>query len=276
MTVDAPVLAWAESRTRRHVLAARSLRADGSPWLLDLGGGTAVLHTGRTPADLRTQAAALVAAAECGVPAPRLLGQRADGLLLTTTLPGASHLDAPPTPSRLRALGAAARLLAAVRLDPTPDLPHRARPIATEEFDQSPAQRDAAAALAELAPPTGPTVLVHGDLWTGNTLWTGDELTGFIDWDCAGVGHIGLDLGSLRCDAATAAGPAGPGHVLDGWGAPVPDLARWDVLAALSTPADMGAWLPVIHEQGRTDLDAATLTRRRDAFLADAVARLGR
>lgn len=276
MTVEAHVLGWVESLLRTPVLAVRSLRADGSPWLLDLGGDTVVLHTGRTPADLRTQAAALVAAAERGVPAPRLLGQRVDGLLLTTTLPGASHLSAAPTPTRLRALGAAARLLAAVRLDPTPDLPHRARPIATEDFDQSPGQRDAAAALAGVAPPAGPTVLVHGDLWTGNTLWTGKELTGFIDWDCAGVGHVGLDLGSLRCDAATAAGQDGPGHVLDGWGEPVPDLARWDVLAALSTPADMAAWLPVIHEQGRVDLDAATLTSRRDAFLADAVARLGR
>ncbi|MFC5285607.1 phosphotransferase [Actinokineospora guangxiensis] len=277
MTVDASALTWAETVLGRPVAGVRSLRAQGSPWLLDLDGGdqpTAVLHTGRPPADLRTQAAALLAAAERGVPAPRLLGQDPSGLLLTTTLPGGSHLSAPPTVPRLRAMGAALRLLSSVRMDPTPELPLRARAIEGEEFVPSPLQRAAEAALAALPPPSGPTVLVHGDLWTGNTMWIGDELTGFIDWDCAGVGHIGLDLGSLRCDAAIQVGRAAERHVLHGWGEPVADLARWDVLAALSTPADLALWIPIIHDQGRTDLDAATANARRDEFLERAMANL--
>jgi Phosphotransferase enzyme family len=36
----------------------------------------------------------------------------------------------------------------------------------------------------------------------GNTLWRGGELAAVIDWDCAGLGAAGVDLGSVRCDAA--------------------------------------------------------------------------
>ena len=274
MPPPAPAIVWAESVLGRSVLGTSDLRAGGSPWRLDLDGDAAVLHTGRSPADLRTQVAALRAAEAHGVPAPRLLGHDDSGLLLTTALPGDSRLTGPAPPGRLRAMGAALRVLAAVRLDPTDDLPRRTRPIEADEFTPTPLQRAAAALLAELPEPDGPTVLVHGDLWTGNTLWTGDELCGFVDWDCAGVGPIGLDLGSLRCDAAVAAGIPAADHILDGWGDPPPDLARWDIIAALSTPADLVEWLPIMHDQGRTDLDAATLTARRDGFLAEAMARL--
>lgn len=36
----------------------------------------------------------------------------------------------------------------------------------------------------------------------------------------------------------------------------------------------MALFMPVIHDQGRTDLDAATLNERRDAFLRAALAEL--
>ncbi|MGX7823836.1 aminoglycoside phosphotransferase family protein [Actinokineospora sp. 24-640] len=277
MTPGADELDWAATTAGTPVAGVRSLRAGGSPWLLDLGADTAVLLTGRKPAELRTQAAALLACAERGVPAPRLLGADAErGLLLTTTLPGGSHLGGPAAPARLRALGSAATLLAAMPLEPTPDLPRRHRPIELDEFAElSPMQERAAAALAEHPEPSGPTVLVHGDLWTGNTMWDGDTLTGFIDWDCAGAGPVGLDLGSLRFDAATAVGVEATAHVLAGWGLPAPDLAYWDIRAGISSPADLATWLPIMHDQGRTDLDAATMNARREAFLAAALRRLG-
>jgi hypothetical protein len=44
-------------------------------------------------------------------------------------------------------------------------------------------------------------------------------------------------------------------------------MAYWDLVAALTTPTDMATWLPVAHDHGRVDLDAATLNSRRDAFL---------
>jgi aminoglycoside phosphotransferase (APT) family kinase protein len=119
--------------------------------------------------------------------------------------------------------------------------------------------------------PQGGTGLVHGDLWQGNTLWTGERCVGIVDWDAAGVGHPGIDLGTLRLDAAIMFGLPAAAVVLEGWrqaiGQEPAAMAYWDLVAALTTPTDMATWLPVAHDHGRVDLDAATLNGRRDAFL---------
>lgn len=84
---------------------------------------------------------------------------------------------------------------------------------------------------------------MHGDLWQGNLMWDGDALTGLLDWDMAGVGHYGVDLCSLRLDAALMFGPEAAAPVLAGWeratGGPAQDVAYWDAVAALNQP---GTW----------------------------------
>jgi aminoglycoside phosphotransferase (APT) family kinase protein len=164
-----------------------------------------------------------------------------------------------------------------VTLEPSDDLPERERSLAGADFATAPpgptADRYAAAqeALDGLVPPGIPSSFVHGDLWQGNTLWQGTELTGTIDWDFAGVGHPGVDLGSVRCDAALMHGQAAADEVLAGWesawGAQVQDAAHWDLVAALSSPPDLNDWLPNFHAQGRGDLTLATVTERRDRFM---------
>jgi len=120
--------------------------------------------------------------------------------------------------------------------------------------------------------------LVHGDLWHGNTLWDDGRLTAVLDWDCAGVGPAGIDLGSLRCDAAWCHGVEAAGHVLRGWeaeaGRPASDVPYWDAVAALASPPDMG-WFPVsMSAQGRPDLTREVMLERRDAFVDAALSRL--
>src|SRR5579859_5695828 len=72
---------------------------------------------------------------------------------------------------------------------------------------------------------------------------TGYGLVLTADWDCAGVGPPGIDLGSLRCDAAWCHGGEAAGHVLRGWeaeaGRPASDVAYWAAVAALASPPDM-------------------------------------
>jgi aminoglycoside phosphotransferase (APT) family kinase protein len=102
-------------------------------------------------------------------------------------------------------------------------------------------------------------------------MWDGNVYTGALDWDFAGVGPAGIDLGSVRCDAAVMYGLAAADEVLVGWeaahGGPAPNVAWWDLISGLATPPDMGAWLPNFHAQGRTDLTLEVVTSRRDAYL---------
>ena len=109
---------------------------------------------------------------------------------------------------------------------------------------RSPLLEAAEARLGELPTPSGATVFVHGDLWQGNTVWNGQALVGMVDWDVAGVGHPGIDLGTLRLDAAITFGLPAAAEVLVGWqratGKAADATAYWDLVAALTTPTDMG------------------------------------
>jgi aminoglycoside phosphotransferase (APT) family kinase protein len=297
------VLAWVASVVKAPVAEVEGLRDGGSPWLLRLrgGGGSAravVLRTGGPEQGVRerfeTEAAALVAAAERGIAAPRLIAVGLDGevagtsaVLLSTLLPGRSRVPVRPTVERLWALGAGAAVLHAMSMAPRPGLPSRSRPL--EDIDFAAMRRahgssrlfeDAERAVAQAAPSGEESVLVHGDLWQGNTLWNGDTLTGMVDWDAAGVGHYGVDLGSLRCDAAIYFGPRAAEEILTGWqrscDRKAEDVAYWDVVAALSLPPDMADCLSALAGQGGPALDATTATARRDAFLRTALRQLER
>jgi len=292
---DAGLLRWAVriAAPGSEVVEVRGLRDGGAPWRLRLRQGGAdravVLRVGEDPAPLATEAAALELAAGHGIPAPRLLAAGLDRdppVVLVEAVEGASTIPAARPPARLRALGRAAAALAAIPLVPTPTLPRRDRPIATVDFaalrrrpPPRPLLLEAEARLAALPPSREPAGFVHGDLWQGNALWAAETLAALVDWDCAGAGPAGVDLGSLRCDAAVCFGTGAADDVLAGWeegaGRPAAEVARWDLVAALSTPPDMG-WFPgAIAGQGRPDLSREVLLARRDAFLGDALDRLG-
>jgi hypothetical protein len=111
------------------------------------------------------------------------------------------------------------------------------------------------------------------------SLVTDGPLDESVDWDCAGLGAAGIDVGSLRCDAAMCCGLDAPDHVLAGWQReaerPADSLAYWDAVAALSTPPDIGWFTDAVSDMaGRPDLTKRLLCERRDAFLADALDRL--
>jgi aminoglycoside phosphotransferase (APT) family kinase protein len=270
----------------------RGMREGGSPWLLRAGDRELVLRVG-SPGDLAqivTEVRALQLAAQAAIPAPRLLNYD-DGsaagvpLVLTGCLAGSSQIPPDPDPARLAALGGVAARLHTVPLEPSAELPLRTRPIAGEDFDRMRREQEpnelleqAEAVVHSTRPASGHSVFVHGDLWQGNTLWDGGRLTGLVDWDCAGAGDPGVDLGSLRCDAAVCYGPEMAAHVLTGWeqaaGQPARDVAYWDVVGALATPPDMGWFTDSIRAQGHHDLDQVTALARRDLFLRQALDRL--
>jgi aminoglycoside phosphotransferase (APT) family kinase protein len=216
---------------------------------------------------------------------------------LQTALPGNTLHGDPTAPEQLRAVGAHLAAVHGIRPQPDSNLSDRMQHVdvyRSDDFDtahdgertdplepgedvtsgyrrtsMTPRTRvaahllDHAGAQLDLHPrPTTPVGLVHGDAWLGNIMTTGAEVVGLIDWGCAGVGHPGVDLGHLRMSAVFEHGMPAPDDVLTGWqeeaGYPVEVPAYWDVIAALSTPADMGR-----------------LTQLRDTFLSDALERLG-
>jgi len=312
------VLSWAARAVApsARVVSATGMRAGGNPWLLRLAdaGGTCevVLKTGDVTArqdrrQLVTTVAALELAAGHAVPAPRLIAADLDGsaagtiAVLMTMLPGSSTIPRFASAARLRALGAAAGALQGVALAPRPGLEVRTRALYDMDFAQWRRSAGTSQLLARAEErtagrpvPDGEPVLVHGDLWQGNTIWSGESCSGIIDWDAAGAGSPGIDLGTLRLDVAlffgsspleSLAGSSGPGspaadQVLAGWqqaaGRQAENVAYWDVAAALCTVGDMACCLPgdLVGELGRPDLNAAILTARRDAFLAAALDRL--
>jgi aminoglycoside phosphotransferase (APT) family kinase protein len=278
------------------------MRAGGNPWLLRLadadGTDEVVLKTGDVTSDLDrrqllTTVAALELAAEHALPAPRLIAADLDGsaagtvAVLMTVLPGSSQIPRVASAARLRALGGVAGALQRITLAPRPGLELRTRALYDMDFaawrksvGTSPLLAMAEERIARLPVPDGELVFVHGDLWLGNTIWSGDACSGMIDWDAAGVGSPGIDLGTLRSDVALFFGASAPDEVLAGWqraaGRQAEHVPYWDVAAALCTVGDMAHCLPgdLLGELGRPDLNAAILTARRDAFLAAALNQL--
>lgn len=277
-----------------EVTVDRGLREGGSPWLIRTAGRSAVLRVAPTEnaAKVMTEATAMRYAAAAGLPVPEVLGHD-DGtatgfaLVLTSEMSGSSRIPAEPDAMRLRALAAAAARISAVDVAPSAALPVRSGPIGDVDWAGLRREHGASAMLlraeeaANRAEPADDHVaFVHGDLWHGNTLWDGAELTAILDWDAAGVGAAGIDLGSLRCDAALCYGTAASAEVLAGWedeaGRPACDVPYWDAVAALATPPDMGWVQPAMADQGRSDLSRELLTERREAFLDQALSQLER
>jgi aminoglycoside phosphotransferase len=268
------------------------------PWRFEVALGNTtirlILHAAREgdeSARLRFEVhrSALEQACSSGIQAPRLVAMDAGSatgrvVLLQTALPGNSRIPPRPDPVRFRALGRALGSIHRVFPDTDSGLPRRSRSLEDVDFSALPVPEGSAELFArarnladDASLELGECVFVHGDFWQGNTLWEAGTYQGAIDWDCAGVGPAGIDLGSLRFDVAVMYGPSAADEVTVGWkestGRPPQDLAYWDVMSCLCSPPDLSYWLPNFHHQGRTDLDLELVTVRRDAHLSMALSR---
>jgi aminoglycoside phosphotransferase (APT) family kinase protein len=268
------VVRWAGASSWRPL----KLKDAQQTWLVRTPSGRAILKTTTLSwygGGLLTEEVVLPLAARHDLPVPSLLDVgffEPAGVFatLTSVLPGESALPARAPRRRLRALGAAAALIHAVPLASRPGLPPHDRPVPYDPYVASRREGSAATtplldeadrAASAVSPPASSSVLVHGDYHLANTMWVGDTLTGFIDWDTAGVGHPGIDLGWARFDAALRYPMSAVDEIQRGWteatGREPEQLAYWDAVAALQSDADIGPF-----------------TEARDAFLRHALARL--
>jgi aminoglycoside phosphotransferase (APT) family kinase protein len=281
------MLVWAAACVAggARVAGVRALHGGDGPWLLRVESPprlVGVVLRAPTPRIddemIATNVAALMVAEEHSLPAPRLLGADLAGLAagvpvsVETVVPGSSAWPARVGVDRLLAAGAAIARVHRIQQAPSDHLPVRARPIAVDDFSRerrlgrmptTPLLQHADAVVRAATATGGPTVFLHGDVWPGNTMWSGAVCRALIDWKTAGVGDPGVDLGELRKQVALANGPDAPRHVLEGWerasGVRAVDVPYWDAVAALNTP---------------TECDPPEHTPHRDAFLRAALARL--
>ena len=279
-------LSWAAAAIgpSARVVDVRTLHEDQGPWRLRVehcGSTTYCVLRAPTPRidaiAVATGAAALETAERHGLPAPRLIdtdvaGSRAGvPSTLETVVPGTTDWPVASV-ERLRAAGAALAEIHRVAMSPGEHLPFRPRPIAVDDFaadrrcgrmETTPLLQQADELITAHGVPAHDSVYLHGDVWPGNLIWTGDQVSALIDWKTAGVGAPGVDLSELRKQVAITFGPEAPAAVLTGWehaaGTKARDVAYWDAVAALNTP---------------TELYAPVATDRRDAFLRSALSAL--
>ena len=295
------MLAWAARAVApgARIMQAAGLREGGNPWLLRLERAGEGIPWGRgedrdppVPGDrmqLRTQVAALALARDRGLPMPRVIavdlsGSQAGVLaLVTSVLPGSSAIPGRCPPGG-RAPGRGGGRDSCCRAD-APAGPAAADPAAGGHglCRLAPLSWYHAAAgqggrqVSELPVPGGAAVLVHGDLWQATRCGPHGVCTGVIDWDAAGAGSPGIDLGTLRLDAALYYRPGTADEILMAGGKPRAGAGARRVLGRCRR-ADHGRRHGAVPAAAArpppADLDARILTARRDAFLRAALSQL--
>ena len=215
------------------------------------------------------------------VPEPYLLRVPESGppALLMEYVEGSASLE----PACLElALDQMARLLARLHglLDlEIPELgaiedPRQELPRCLPRTDAGDAVRSALA-TGNVASPSNPPVLLHGDYWPGNLLWRGGRLAALIDWEDTCFGDPLADLATARVELLCAFGPEAAVDFTDRYlaemeatGRPVScaALPLWESYVSAAALSSMHSW----------GLDPAEEARRRrltrEAF--DAAARL--
>jgi aminoglycoside phosphotransferase (APT) family kinase protein len=225
-------------------------------------------HLDDEPDAVVREVAILGALAETSVPAPRLVAWSDDPpAVLATLVPGEPRVDLPD-------VGALREILRAIhQVEPEP-LARWAYRGYHEGFElERPAwwvdadlwQR--AMAQTMNARPTAPPVVIHRDFHPGNVLWTGDSISGVVDWGNACLGPAAFDVAHYRVNLAQLPGADSADAFLSG------DPA-WDLEAAFgfldwSHPPPNETWAgPWPH------VPVTVARRRLESFVARAVAAL--
>lgn len=116
-------------------------------------------------------------------------------------------------------------------------------------------------------------VLTHWDFWCGNTLWTGDVVTGVVDWSGARSGPRGIDLAWSRQDLVLLGDRDAADTLLAAYrsasGESVDDIAAWDRQAAAQAEPVVEEWAANYAGIGRGHLTGSVLRHRLDAWIEE-------
>jgi len=250
------------------------------------------------PGVCRREWQTLTLLAHGGAPAPRPVFLDGDGAifgtptLVMTRLAGHAFVSFPARmdPWLEQLAGALAAIHGTdTRWASAAHLPHftgertAGRPSGGEETDRRvaalPHGAEILRVLRDRRPPPLPTspVLVHGDFFTGNTVWHRTRLSGIVDWGEAKLGPREIDLSSARLDLALLAGPEAADLFLARYaelsGHSASDMPRWDLTAVWGGALLLDLWWEALCDVGVT-ISRAELGCRLDAFALRALAHL--
>ncbi|MEM1231173.1 MAG: phosphotransferase [Pseudomonadota bacterium] len=205
--------------------------------------------------------ALLNALADSGLPVPRARHVDDSGalwpdpLLLIDWLPGSS---VPPGRSlRFARMAQMLRRIHDTPIDALPALPARTAPFpeGLDYLPRGPRWATLRSALTDFSGDryTGPAVLLHGDFWPENLLWTRGHLTAVLDWEDAAFGDPLCDLAAAQVELRYLFGRGAMGAFLNAYARNQPidplRLALWQIYVAAAAHCYMGQWgLPRARE----------------------------
>lgn len=236
---------------------------------------------------VKHESAALITAAETGLPVPRLISTDAGGkhcgvpALLMTSIPGEVLLKPGDPKSWLRQMaGALARLHAVQPMDfhwrfsPYNDARHCVVP----GWADDPQLWQQAIELAQQPWPQYTPCFIHRDYHPVNLLFTGQTLTGIVDWPNACLGPSAFDAAWCRINLVLLYGIESAELFLQEY-LDCGDVYRdfhpfWDLLAILEALPGPPEFYPPWQQFGMQPVTQSELIRRLEGLLKITLKRL--
>ncbi|WP_052098864.1 phosphotransferase family protein [Paenibacillus stellifer] len=234
------------------------------------------------------EAAALRRAKLAGLSAPRLLGADPDGAacglpaVLMTLLPGRVNLK----PRDMRSwLAGLAQALAGIHAAPAEEFRWTHFPysdianLRAPGWTRCPESWSAAADFVKRRRPTFVPRFIHRDFHPANVLWSGDSVSGIVDWPNACIGPAGADVGHCRLNLAELYGVEAADLFLELYadvaGAQFSYHPYWDLLSLFDGLDDQPPQVYVGWSAfGVTDLTAELIQERLEHYQTSLMKRL--
>jgi aminoglycoside phosphotransferase (APT) family kinase protein len=130
--------------------------------------------------------------------------------------------------------------------------------------------------LRDLWPPalSDSPVLLHGDFFTGNTVWNRGRLSGVVDWGDAMLGPREVDVNSARFDLALLGGPHAGDRFLARYeemtGYRTQNMPLWGLIAAWYGAPLLDLWWEALS-YGQLGITREELGARFNSFALDAL-----
>jgi aminoglycoside phosphotransferase (APT) family kinase protein len=233
--------------------------------------------------DVRREAAILTGLATSELPAPRLVAFDADAehcsspALLMTRLPGRMLLRPTDPDDWLRQVAALLPRIHAAPVDAPPaEIWVDPADLTTPDWSSDDGMWQAAFDLCHSGRPDGDRCFIHHDYQQFNLLWTGQALSGVVDWVSASYGSPDIGVGHCRLNLTVVYSAEHAARFLSRYEAVAGRRVEpwWDVAGLLVYLPGWGSFLQLQAGHRRT-IDFVGMHARVEASLRAALARTG-